>query len=74
MKIVVISGHGDGHIKHVEVAEGTTISELCAEQFPEEDIATHLVRVNRATTGVEQVLCDGDRVTITPLRIEGARV
>ena len=72
MKIEVISGHGDGHVKYLEVAEGTTIAELIAAQFPDADISMQLTRVNRLQASVEQVLRDGDRLTVTPLDIEGA--
>lgn len=72
MKIQVISGHGDGRIKLLEVAEGTTIAELLSAQFPDVDTAMYLVRVNRLSANVEQVLSNGDRLTVTPLGIEGA--
>jgi hypothetical protein len=72
MKIQVISGHGDGQIKLLEVTEGTTIAELLSAQFPDVDISMHLVRVNRLSANVEQVLSNGDRLTVTPLGIEGA--
>jgi len=72
MRIRVISAHGDGQVKSVEVAEATTIAELLASQFPDEDFSVHLVRVNRDSAAPEQILRDGDRVTVTPLSIEGA--
>lgn len=72
MRIQVVSGHGDGSVKLVDVAEGTTIAELFAGQFPGADISLHLVRVNRLQASVEQVLGDGDRLTVTPLNIQGA--
>jgi len=74
MKIQVISGHGDGKIKLLEVAEGTTIAELLSAQFPDADISIHLLRVNRLPASVEQLLSDGDRLTVTPLGIAGASV
>lgn len=72
MKVQVISGNGDGRNKLLEVAEGTTIAELLLAHFPDADFSMHMVRVNRLPASVEQVLSNGDRLTVTPLGIEGA--
>ena len=72
MKIQVVSAQGNGQVKFVDVAQPLTVAELFASQFPAEDILLYLVRVNRHSATPEQVLRDGDRVTITPLGIEGA--
>jgi hypothetical protein len=40
---------------------------------PEQNIASdYLIRVNRMPVAKDQVLQDGDRVTCTPLKVEGA--
>jgi hypothetical protein len=72
MKIQVVSGHGNGSVKLLDVAEGTTIAELLSAHLSDADISAHLVRVNRLKASVEQVLRAGDRLTVTPLNIEGA--
>jgi len=37
-----------------------------------EQTSDHLIRVNRQPVPREYVLKDGDRITITPVKIEGA--
>ena len=48
-----------------------TVSELFAREV-EGDPRGYLIRVNRQAAPREQVLQEGDRVTITPQKIHGA--
>jgi sulfur carrier protein ThiS len=72
MRILVINNTGGGFADHVDVAEGLTVQGLFAQQVPHGRAADYLVRVNRQPVPAEQVLREGDRVSITPLKIEGA--
>ena len=61
-----------GTLKEVKVEEGTTVASLFADKVPGRKPADYLIRVNRLPSSADQVLRDGDRVTITPTKIEGA--
>ncbi len=73
LKILWINNSGAGWADHVDVPEGATIKQFIAERLPDAEPADYLIRVNRMPVAGDQVLQDGDRVTCTPLKIEGAR-
>ena len=57
---------------HVEVADGTTVAELFRQRIGGAKPHDYLIRVNRQPVSQDQVLKDGDRITISPTKIEGA--
>ena len=71
MKILFINNHGGGFANHLEITEGTTVQQLFEKQIPYEKAANFLIRVNRQPSSSDQVLQEGDRVSITPTKIEG---
>ena len=73
MKIYLIDNQGSGFADQIEVASGTTIGEFVQQRLRGGDPADYLIRVNRLPATAEQILQNGDRVSITPTRIEGAR-
>lgn len=72
MKVLVINNHGGGFADYLEVADGTTVATLFSEQTRGKDPHDYLIRVNRQPCPHDQVLQDGDRISITPTKIEGA--
>ena len=72
MRILYINNDGSGFADYVEVAEGTTVQKLFAEQVPHGKPQDYLIRVNRQPAAADQVLHEGDRVSFTPTKIEGA--
>jgi sulfur carrier protein ThiS len=72
MRVLFINNDGGGFADHIEVPEGTTVASLFAERLPGRKAADYLIRVNRQPVGADQVLCDGDRISMTPSKIEGA--
>jgi hypothetical protein len=73
MRILFINNDGGGFADHIEVAEGVTVGGLFAEKCPGRKDTDFLIRVNRQPAAIDQMLRSGDRVTITPTKIEGAR-
>ena len=73
IRIFYVNNHGGGFADHVEVPEGTTIEKFFSQRMPDQASADFLIRVNRLPTPRDYVLQDGDRITITPTKIEGAR-
>ncbi len=72
MKIFFINNDGGGFADYVEVAEGTTVEKFFGEQLPDQKAEDYLIRVNRQPVAKDYCLQDGDRITMTPTKIEGA--
>ena len=72
MRILFINNDGGGFADHLEVNNGTTVSELMTEHLPGRKPEDYLIRVNRLPVSAEQILQEGDRVSATPTKIEGA--
>lgn len=73
MKILWINNDGGGYADDIDINEGTTIAELFENKIPNAKASDYLIRVNRQPTSREYVLQAGDRVSCTPVKIEGAR-
>ena len=73
-RCLLINNDGAGFADYIEVAEGTTVEKLFAERVPRARPEDYLIRVNRQPVAADQVLQEGDRVSITPTKIEGARI
>ena len=72
MRILWINNVGGGYADYVDVAEGTTVDTFFREKLSSEKPENFLIRVNRQPVARDQVLREGDRVTATPVKIEGA--
>jgi sulfur carrier protein ThiS len=72
MKILFINNDGGGYADYVEVTPGTTVQEFFSQKLPDRMAADYLIRVNRQPVPRDYALQEGDRVTITPTKIEGA--
>ena len=72
MKILFINNHGGGFADHIDVEEGTTVQTLFAQKLPDAQASDYLIRVDRLPASADQVLLPGARISITPLKIEGA--
>ena len=72
MRVLFLNNEGAGFADHVEVEPATTVDAFFARQLPDRRASDFLIRVNRLPVAADQVLADGDRVTMTPTKIEGA--
>jgi sulfur carrier protein ThiS len=72
MKCLLINNDGAGFADYIEIAEGTTVIQLFAERIPHGKAQDYLIRVNRQPVPADQVLQEGDRISLTPTKIEGA--
>jgi len=72
MVILLINNDGAGFADHVEIGEDTTVARLFAERIPHGRPQDYLIRVNRLPATADQMLREGDRVSFTPTKIEGA--
>ena len=74
MRILFINNDGGGFADHIDVPEGTSVEQLFLDRIPHGSPRSYLIRVNRQPVSAGQSLREGDRVSITPTKIEGARV
>ena len=72
MRILYINNAGGGYADYVNVADGTTVDKFFSEKMHDAKAEDYLIRVNRQPVPRDCVLQEGDRVTVTPLKIEGA--
>jgi hypothetical protein len=72
MKLLFINNGGGGFADHVDVAAGTTVAQFFRQRLPNAKPEDYLIRVNRLPASADQTLQEGDRVSMTPTKIEGA--
>ena len=72
MRILFINNDGGGFADHIDIDSGTTVQTLFQQRVPHGKAESYLFRVNRQPTAADQVLREGDRVSFTPTKIEGA--
>ena len=74
MRLLYINNDGGGFADYVDVAEGITVEQFFKDKMLGSKPDDFLIRVNRQPVPCECVLKEGDRVTITPTKIEGATI
>ncbi len=72
MRVLFINNDGGGFANHVDVADGTTVSQFFQQHLAGQSPESFLLRVNRQPVATDQVLQDGDRISATPVKISGA--
>ena len=56
----------------MDIAENTTVDKFFNEKLFGNKSEDYLIRVNRQPVAHDYVLQEGDRITLTPTKIEGA--
>ncbi|TWT60811.1 molybdopterin converting factor [Rubinisphaera italica] len=72
MKILYINNDGGGFADYVSIESETTISQFVDQRLKHGIAADYLIRVNRQPVSRDYLLQEGDRVSLTPTKIEGA--
>lgn len=73
VKVNYLNGDLTGWADPIEVVEGTTVEDFLDDQMDcDVDFEECHIRVNREATTPEYVLKEGDTVSVTPKKIEGA--
>ncbi|NLF06466.1 MAG: molybdopterin converting factor [Pirellulaceae bacterium] len=72
MRILYLNNDGGGFADYVEIAAGTTVAAFFSERVPHGSPQDYLIRVNRQPSAADQELQEGDRISLTPTKIEGA--
>lgn len=74
MQILFINNDGSGFADQIQIEAGTSVQALFQQRLPHGRPQDYLIRVNRQPTTAGYVLQEGDRVSITPTKIEGATI
>ena len=74
MRILYINNDGGGFADFIEIADGTTVECLFEDRIPRGCPQDYLIRVNRQPVAAGHFLQEGDRVSFTPTKIEGAEL
>lgn len=74
MRVLYINNDGAGFADYVNVDDDMTVDQFFDQEMPGRKPTDYLIRVNRQPVPRDYVLKEGDRVTITPTKIEGAAV
>ena len=72
MRILFLNHDGGGFADHIEIEEGMTVEALFQSRMKNARPEDFLIRVNRQPCSAGQQLQEGDRLSITPRKIEGA--
>lgn len=72
MQVLFINNDGAGFADNLSLEAGTTVEKLFHQQLPGRNPGDYLIRVNRQPVSRDYVLQDGDRISMTPTKIEGA--
>ena len=74
MQVFFINNDGGGFADTIEVADGITVGRLFQDRLPQSAPVDYLIRVNRQSVTADHILQPGDRVSITPTKIQGALI
>jgi sulfur carrier protein ThiS len=72
MRLLFVNNDGGGFADYVEVESGMTVERFFNEKMPGRKAEHYLIRVNRQPVARDHILQEGDRITVTPTKIEGA--
>ncbi len=72
MRIMFINNHGSGFAGFINVQDDLTVEQLFQQQLPGSKPEDYLIRANRQPVTRDTKLVEGDRISMTPTKIEGA--
>jgi hypothetical protein len=73
VKVTFLNNDGGGYAKVLELDEGTTVQQVFVKEMGESaKPENYLIRVNRQPVASDATLADGDRLSCTPTKIDGA--
>lgn len=73
-KVLFINNDGGGFAQYVELSENMTVEQFFKDQMGDVKSSDYLIKVNREPVVANRVLEDNDRITVVPVKIEGARI
>ena len=73
MQVFFINNDGGDFADDIDIAPATTVGQLFAQRLPGRRPEDYHIRVNHLPAPNTQVLQEGDRISMTPTKIDGAR-
>lgn len=74
MKILYINNNLGGFVDYIFVDDGLTVEHLFQQNMTDCKPEDYLICVNRQPVARDYVLQENDRVTISPTKMDGARL
>ena len=74
MKVFFVNNDGGGFADTIEIPPAQTVQQFFEERLPGRKPQDYLIRVNRLPASADQIINEGDRISISPTKIMGARV
>jgi sulfur carrier protein ThiS len=74
MRVLWINNSGAGFADYVDAEPGTSVEKFIGQRLPGYQPSDYLIRVNRQPVPRDYVLQEGDRLTCTPVKVEGAQL
>lgn len=71
--VLWLNNDGGGYAEKLRVPDGTTVEALRKKKLPDHSSESCTIRVNRDIAAASQKLRSGDRVSVTPKNVSGAR-
>jgi hypothetical protein len=72
MQILFINNNGAGFANYIDLPHGMTAGDLFEREMRQAKATDYLIRVDSRPAARDQVLVEGNRVSITPTKFEGA--
>ena len=72
MQVLYINNDGGGFADYIHVEPGTTVQAFFSQKVTHGGPSDYLIRVNRQPVASNYALQDGDRISISPTKIQGA--
>jgi hypothetical protein len=72
MKLLFVNNDGGGFADYVEAESGITVDKFFGQKLPGRRPEDYLIRVNRQPVPRDYILQEGDRISMTPTKVEGA--
>lgn len=70
--VLFLNNEGEGFAKRIEIEPGMPLNAFLNEYIEDFEADNYVIRVNREPAEENQPLADGDRVSASPRKIEGA--
>ncbi len=72
MQVLYINNDGGGFADHIEIESGLSLADFFEQRVHQGKSEEYLIRFNRHPVSSNYTLQEGDRISITPTKIEGA--
>lgn len=72
MNVLFLNNDGEGFAKQIDIDGDTRLDKFLDQNIEDFDPSNFVIRVNRQPAVSDYILQDGDRISASPRKIEGA--